>query len=301
MRCSGGRGSRRTGCGGRAAPGSSPTGSACRRPGRTRRRRRMSPSAPGASAGTTISCSTTTSASANTRSVAAASPASQSKMRLSRRPGWSSRMTGASSSERALRVDDDRQRLVLDVDQLERVPGRVAVVGDHERHLLALEADLVGGQHRLGVRRQRRHPGAAAGLQIGAGEHGVDARVRQRRRGVDRDDPGVGERAAQDARRAASRAAGRRRRYRPWPRMRRSSSLRASRPKPNGRACRCRPSPAGQPNHRLRRPPPQPACTETSAAMLTVRAPTAADPHAPGHVLRGPYRPPARCRMTTQT
>jgi len=41
---------------------------------------------------------TVTSASRNTCSVRAASPASQSKMWLSVRPGWSSRMTGAAGS-----------------------------------------------------------------------------------------------------------------------------------------------------------------------------------------------------------
>ena len=53
----------------------------------------------GCERGNCISCSTTTTSSrANTASVAAASPASQSKMWLSMRPGSSSRMTGASGS-----------------------------------------------------------------------------------------------------------------------------------------------------------------------------------------------------------
>ena len=60
--------------------------------------------------------------------------------------------------ERAARVDDGGQRLVLDVDQRQRVVGRVLVGRDHERDLLALEAHLVAGQHRLRVVGDRRHP-----------------------------------------------------------------------------------------------------------------------------------------------
>jgi hypothetical protein len=71
------------------------------------------------------------------------------------------------------------------------------VVGHHERDLLALEAHLVRGQHGLRVGRQRGHPGHAARLEIGAGEHGVDARVLQGRGRVDGHDAGMGERAAQ--------------------------------------------------------------------------------------------------------
>ena len=48
-----------------------------------------------------MACSTTTSARANAASVAAASPASQSKMWLSMRPAWSSRITGAPGSSAA--------------------------------------------------------------------------------------------------------------------------------------------------------------------------------------------------------
>ncbi len=99
--------------------------------------------------------------------------------------------------ERLARVDDDGQRLVLDVDQFERVARGVVVVGDDERHLLALEADLVGREHGLRVGREGRHPGEALGLEVLAGDHGADLRVLQRGGGVDRDDPGVRERTAQ--------------------------------------------------------------------------------------------------------
>ena len=55
--------------------------------------------------------------------------------------------------ERLARVDHDRQRLVLDIDQLERIAGRVAVVGERKRDLLPVEAHLVGREHRLRVAR----------------------------------------------------------------------------------------------------------------------------------------------------
>jgi hypothetical protein len=70
------------------------------------------------------------------------------------------------------------------------------VVGDHERDLLALEAHAIGGQHRLPVGRHRRHPGHLS--EVVAGEHGVDLRVLQGGRDVDRHDLGVRLRRAQD-------------------------------------------------------------------------------------------------------
>ena len=100
--------------------------------------------------------------------------------------------------ERLAGVDHRRQRLVLDVDQRERVVGRVLVGRDHERDLLALEADLVARQHGLGVVGDRRHPGQAERLQVLGGDHRRDVGVLQRRRGVDRDDLGVRVGAAQD-------------------------------------------------------------------------------------------------------
>ena len=96
------------------------------------------------------------------------------------------------------RVHDHRQRLVLHADQLERVPGGVAVLGDDERHLLALEPDLVGGQHGLDVTGQGGHPGQLALLQHLAGDDGPDPGVGQRGGGVHAHDAGVGQRAAQD-------------------------------------------------------------------------------------------------------
>ena len=99
--------------------------------------------------------------------------------------------------ERLAGVDDRGQRVVLDVDQGQRVTRRVAVLGDHERDLLALEADLVAGQHGLRVVGERRHPGEAERLEVLGGDHPVHLRVRERAGGVDRDDPRVRVRAAQ--------------------------------------------------------------------------------------------------------
>ena len=47
--------------------------------------------------------------------------------------------------ERLARVDHRIERIVFDVDELQCIPCGIAVVCDHEGHLLALEADLVGG------------------------------------------------------------------------------------------------------------------------------------------------------------
>ena len=96
------------------------------------------------------------------------------------------------------RVHHRGQRLVLHVDQLEGVAGGVVVLGHHERHLLALEADLVGGQHGLLVAGQGWHPGQTALFHGLAGEDRLDLRVCLGRDGVDGHDPGVRVRAAQD-------------------------------------------------------------------------------------------------------
>ena len=100
-----------------------------------------------------------TSAAAKAASVAALSPDSQSKMWLSVLALDLVAHERGVGVERPAGVDHRRQRLVLDVDQLERVACRVAVLGDDEGDLLALVAHLVGGQHGLHVGRQRRHPG----------------------------------------------------------------------------------------------------------------------------------------------
>ena len=60
--------------------------------------------------------------------------------------------------ERAERVDDSGQRLVVDVDELQRIVRDIPILGDDAGDLLALEAHLVGGEDGLSVARQRRHP-----------------------------------------------------------------------------------------------------------------------------------------------
>jgi hypothetical protein len=100
--------------------------------------------------------------------------------------------------ERAAGVDDRGQRVVLDVDELERVARRVLVRGDDERDLLALEADLVAGEHRLRVVGDRRHPRQAERLEVLRRDDRRDVGVRERARGVDGDDARVRVRAAQD-------------------------------------------------------------------------------------------------------
>jgi hypothetical protein len=105
--------------------------------------------------------------------------------------------------ERRTRVTDNRQHLVLDVDQLEGVAGRVTVVRERERDLLSMRAHLVGREHGLGIVRHRRHPRQAACFEVLPGQYQVDLRVRERGRGVDRDNPGVGQRAAQEQYRLA--------------------------------------------------------------------------------------------------
>ena len=93
---------------------------------------------------------------------------------------------------------DRRQRLVVDVDQLERVLRDVGGLGDDGRDLLALEAHLVGGEHGLRVARERRHPGEVVLRHQLAGDDRDDARQRRGARGVDRLDAGVRVRAAQE-------------------------------------------------------------------------------------------------------
>ena len=100
--------------------------------------------------------------------------------------------------QRLAYVDDRRQDVVLDVDQLERVARGVAVLRHHERDLLALEPHLVGREHGLHVVGQGRHPGQALRGQVGAGDHRLDLGVGLGGARVDADDLGVGDRRAQD-------------------------------------------------------------------------------------------------------
>jgi len=96
------------------------------------------------------------------------------------------------------RVDDGRQRVVDDLDGLAGVLGDVGVVGHDRRDLLALEADLVHGDHGLRVVGQRGHPGQVPlGHQLPR-QHQVHAGDGPGLGRVDRHDAGVGVGAAED-------------------------------------------------------------------------------------------------------
>ena len=99
--------------------------------------------------------------------------------------------------KRAPRVDHGRKLFVVNLDELEGVAGRVAVLGDHERDLLPLEADLVGRQDSLNVVGERGHPGQVQPGQGLAGDDRLDLGVSLRGRGVDGLEPRVGVGAAQ--------------------------------------------------------------------------------------------------------
>ncbi len=98
-----------------------------------------------------------------------------------------------------LRVDDRRQILVFDGDQFNRIGGRVGTVGNHHGDRLADEADAVG-RKRVTVRGLDLHAidagegdQRAGGDQVGlkrilAGQHEMDARYRERRLDIDRND-----------------------------------------------------------------------------------------------------------------
>ncbi len=100
--------------------------------------------------------------------------------------------------ERLERIGDDRQLLVLDLDELDRVGGDVAVVGDDEGDLLALEQHLAVGQHHLLVAGQRRHPVQVQRLEVLRRQHGQHAGQGEGGRGVDRGDAGMGVGAAHE-------------------------------------------------------------------------------------------------------
>ena len=106
---------------------------------------------------------------------------------------------GSCRIERGERIDDGRQRLVVDLDQFERVFGEIAVARDHDRDRLADIAHAVDGNRPAFDR--RLHADHQRGGQLrhfGGGDDGGDARRAPRRLGVDGADFGVGVRRAQD-------------------------------------------------------------------------------------------------------
>jgi len=90
------------------------------------------------------------------------------------------------------------QHVVVDDDRVARVLRLVAGLGDDCGHLLALETDLVGGQHSLRVAAHRRHPGQLVLGHELARHHRYHSRHAGRRARVDRLDARMGMRAAQD-------------------------------------------------------------------------------------------------------
>ena len=95
---------------------------------------------------------------------------------------------------RALGIDDELERLVLDDDRLGGAARLLGMLGGDERHRLAEVADAVDREHRLVG--ELEPVGLAAGNVL-VREDGVDARHRHGLRDVDRDDAGVGVRAAE--------------------------------------------------------------------------------------------------------
>ena len=96
--------------------------------------------------------------------------------------------------ERLLGVGDRLEHLVVDLDLGGRVAGGLGMVGGHDRHRLALVADLVEGQHRLVGDLEPVDLAAGHVLVREDGEHAADG---QRRRDVDLADPRARVRAAQ--------------------------------------------------------------------------------------------------------
>ncbi len=96
------------------------------------------------------------------------------------------------------RIDQRRQILVVDVDQLDRVGRGIAVGRDHEGDLLVLEQHLLVGQDRLHVAGERRHVVQIERLEVGGGQDRLDARHLERRLLVDPLDPRMAVRRADE-------------------------------------------------------------------------------------------------------
>ena len=106
---------------------------------------------------------------------------------------------GAVVPHRCLNADDRIEWLVVDDHGFRRILGGVPVLGDHHRDRRTDTRNAVSrkrpplGDQDLGA---RRAPGTWRGLgksaQVRTGEHGTDTRELQCRRGVDRDQAGVG-------------------------------------------------------------------------------------------------------------
>ena len=99
--------------------------------------------------------------------------------------------------QRLLERGDGGQRLVVDLDQLERLARPRLVLGDHRGHRLALVAHHVDGED--GPVAERGAEVRVAPVEVGAGDHGVDAGHGARARVTSmRPDPRVRVRRAQE-------------------------------------------------------------------------------------------------------
>ncbi len=115
---------------------------------------------------------------------------------------------GAGRFEGREHVHDRRQRLVVDLDGVRRVARLLDVFGNHDRHRLALEdaprARRSGTDPARCASRPRRRarPGASPAvstfLKSAGREHGLHAGHAAGVAAVDRDDAGMGVRAAHD-------------------------------------------------------------------------------------------------------
>ena len=110
----------------------------------------------------------------------------------------SSKISGLSGLQRRARVAHDRQRLVLDIDQLQRVLGEIAALRRDRRDRLADEAHLLRREavHAPLLRHRRRR--LAPAHRVLACHDRDDARRALGRARVERCDLRVRERAAQD-------------------------------------------------------------------------------------------------------
>jgi hypothetical protein len=110
---------------------------------------------------------------------------------------------------RGRQIDDRRQRLVVDPDQLGGVARLVEALGDDESHRVTDIADHAARQHRAGRREHLlaasprhlslgRDLGHAIGVEVLDRENAENPRRGSRRLGVDRGDPGMRMRRAQD-------------------------------------------------------------------------------------------------------
>jgi hypothetical protein len=96
-------------------------------------------------------------------------------------------------SQRLFSVDHHRQRLVIDGNQFERVPRRVASLGDDDRDSLADIADFIDGQDVMFGNSQRRVVGrgryrADLILELGTGKGCDDSVKAPRGGGIDGND-----------------------------------------------------------------------------------------------------------------